>query len=116
MIKDQMGGLKVRPPIRLHPAPGGIPTYADSDSGISDTDVVASGSDAGDDSDNDRKEEDDPSESPEPMEEEEEAFEVELVGEAGDIPCGAGNSVPPDQECIQSCLGSPTTFQPILIS
>ena len=98
----------------MHPAPGGIPTYADSDSGISDTDVVASGSDAGDDSDNDRKEEDDPSESPEPMEEE--AFEVELVGEAGEIPCGAGNSVPPDQECIQSCLETLTTFQPILIS
>ena len=103
-------------PILLHPPPGGIPTYADSDSGISDTDVVASGSDAGDDSDNDRKE-DDPSESPEPMEEEEEeAFEVELVGEAAEIPCGAGNSVPPDQECNQCCRGIPSKFQPILIS
>ena len=80
----------------LHPCSGGIPTYADSDSGISDTDVVPSGSDAGDeDSDNDRKE-DDAAESPEPMEEEE-AFEVELNGEPADVPCGAGNSVPPDQ-------------------
>ena len=76
---------------------GGIPTYADSDSGISDTDVVASGSDAGDeDSDNDRKEDEDAAESPEPMEEEE-TFEVELAGEPAEILDGAGNSVPPEQ-------------------
>ena len=70
---------------------------ADSDSGISDTDVIASGSDAGDeDSDNDRKDDDD-AESPEPMEEEEEeeeAFEVELA----EVTDGAGNAAPPPPE------------------
>ena len=85
----------------MHPCSGGIPTYADSDSGISDTDVVASGSDAGDeDSDNDRKEDEEAAESPEPMEEEEEqeAFEVVLAEEEpAEIPNGgAGNSVAAD--------------------